>query len=74
VTVSLDGTVTVKACDPPITKLGKVVGENTGTLANFADAVAIVTAFEASEKSLSPTILVALTLTVYVPAATLVKS
>jgi hypothetical protein len=64
VVVSPDRTETVNACVPPITKFGNVEGLNTGSFANLAEGAAIVTALEANEKELSPTILVAFTLTV----------
>jgi hypothetical protein len=47
-----------------MTKFGSVDGLKTGSFANFADGAAIVTALEANEKELSPTIFVALTFTV----------
>jgi hypothetical protein len=64
VTTPVDGTVMATLWVPPITKFGSDEGLNTGELSKSADGGAIVIEVDALESGLSPTRLVAETLTV----------
>jgi hypothetical protein len=74
VTVPAEGVVVETSTGPSITKSGIVPGEITGSLASFEEAAARVAEPDAVERALSPTRLVAITLTVYVPGVTFANS
>ena len=73
-TEPVEGVVVETSTVPSITKSGIVAGEITGSFASFEDAATTVAELDATERALSPTKLVAITLTVYVPGATVVNS
>ena len=64
VTEPVEGVVVETSTVPSITKSGIVAGEITGSFASFEDAVATVAELDATDRALSPTKLVASTLTV----------